>query len=190
MLPTELAQAIHKPLQVQASQEGKDKRWQPALVERLVEDVGDDATLLPLLQVTLTSLCDEPPQRLTLDHYDSLTDALREHAERAVDEDALGIPLTPVLRDAVMALFLDLVEVSLDDDPQRDVRRTVPRPELELDHPERHLLIDELIADRLLAAQRRQRRHHPRELDHQLAALWPRQLPSSATHCKRAPGCA
>ena len=51
----------------QAVLEGKDKRIDPALVERLVEDVGDDPSLLPLLQVTLRALWDEPPHRLVVE---------------------------------------------------------------------------------------------------------------------------
>ena len=49
------------------------------------------------------------------------------------------------------AIFLDLTEVSLDDDPQRDVRRTVARRDLIGEHVERAALIEELVAARLLA---------------------------------------
>jgi hypothetical protein len=56
MSSDELARAIRQPLQAQAKLEGKDKRIDPALVERLVEDVGDDPSLLPLLQVMLRAL--------------------------------------------------------------------------------------------------------------------------------------
>ena len=69
-----------------------------------------------------------------------------------------GPPQTPrsaAERAMVMSIFLDLVEVSLDDDPRRDVRCSVAKVDLIADHPERAKLIDELVAARLLSVERR-----------------------------------
>ncbi|MBV9544750.1 MAG: hypothetical protein JOY61_10260, partial [Chloroflexi bacterium] len=151
MSSDELARAIRRPLQAQASMDGKEKRIDPALVERLVEDVGEDPSLLPLLQVTLRGLWDEPPHRLVLERYRSLTDALEQQADQVWQRDAQGRERPPAERDQLMSILLDLVEVSLDDDPRRDVRRTLPKYELLQGPPERGPLIEELVAARLLA---------------------------------------
>src|SRR5439155_14960700 len=90
MSPDELARAIRQPLQAQARLEGKDKRLDPALVERLVDDVGDDPSLLPLLQVTLRALWDEPPHRLVLERYRSLTHSLEQQANHVFERDGRG----------------------------------------------------------------------------------------------------
>jgi len=151
MTPTELSQAIRKPLQEQARRENKTKRWDAALVDRLVEDVGADPTLLPLLQVTLTALWDEPPHRLTLDRYRTLGDALDEQADRVYARTRDGLARAPEQQTEVIEILLDLVEVSLDDDPRRDVRRTVARRDLVGGRPQREQLIEELVEARLLA---------------------------------------
>src|SRR5713101_9056796 len=90
MSSDELAQAIRRPLQAQAQLEFKEKRIDPALVERLVEDVNGDPSLLPLLQVTLRALWDEPPHRLVLERYRSLTHTLEQQANQAFERDARG----------------------------------------------------------------------------------------------------
>jgi WD40 repeat protein len=157
MAADELARAIRQPLLEQARRDGKDKRVDPALVKRLVEDAADDPTLLPLVQVTLTALWDEPPHRLKLDGYVSLTTALQRQADRAYELDREGRPRTESERRSVLDIFLDLVEVALDDDPHRDVRRTVPKRDLVGDEPERARLIDALVEARLLATTVEQR---------------------------------
>ena len=150
MSSDELARAIRQPLLAQARLEGKVKRVDPVLLERLVEDVGDDPGLLPLLQVTLRAMWDEPPHRLTLDRYRSLTDALQQQADRLFEEDRQGRQRSPAERDQLIGIFLDLVDVSLDDDPRRDVRQTLPKNEVLKGRPERRKLIDELADARLL----------------------------------------
>jgi WD40 repeat protein len=157
MAADELARAIRQPLLEQARRDHKDKRVDPALVKRLVDDAGDDPTLLPLVQVTLTAMWDEPPHRLKLERYASLTDALQRQADRAYDLDRQGKPRSEPERRMVLNIFLDLVDVSLDDDPQRDVRRTVPKRDLVGDEVERARLIDELVDARLLATTVEQR---------------------------------
>ncbi|MDQ3809970.1 MAG: hypothetical protein M3336_06735, partial [Chloroflexota bacterium] len=178
MTKTELARAIRQPLLEQARRDGKDKRWQPALVDRLIEDVGSDSTLLPLLQVTLTALCDQPPHRLVLERYRTLTDALEQQAEHAYAYHPSGKPRQEPERQQVLDIFLDLVEVSLDDDPQRDVRRTISRRQLVRDIPERAQLIDQLVEARLLATTLDQRAEPPTEMvdiiHETLLRNWPR----------------
>ena len=189
MLPDELARAIRQPLLEQARREGKSKALQPALVERLIDDVGGDPTLLPLLQVTLTSLWDEPPHRMTLDRYGGLTDALEHQADRAYQFDRAGRPRTDADRAMAITLFLDLVEVSLDDDPRRDVRRTLRKVDLVREDPTRSR------ADRRAGRgapaghsrratrrhDRRAGRHHPRDAAPELAALARRHRRRSRT---------
>jgi len=152
MQRAELAQAIQRPLRVEASREGKDRRLDPALVERLIDDVQADSTLLPLLQVTLRSLWEEPPHKLVLGRYQSLTHALEQHAESVYASDVQGRERSAADRAAIMDVFLALVEVSLDDDARRDVRRSVPKVDLLQLHPGRTGLIDELVEARLLTA--------------------------------------
>jgi Novel STAND NTPase 1 len=151
MSSSELASAIRKPLLEQPRRDGQEKRLQAALVERLVDDVGTDATLLPLLQVTLTALWDEPPHTLTVERYRTLTDALEHQAEREYAWNKLGKERTAAEKQDLLGIFLDLVEVSLDDDPRRDVRRTVARRDLVRDRLEREQMILELVDARLLA---------------------------------------
>lgn len=66
MTADELESAIQRPLQQRYSDKGK--RFEPALLQRLVADAAADATLLPLLQVTLAELWDKGS--LTLAKYD------------------------------------------------------------------------------------------------------------------------
>jgi WD40 repeat protein len=151
MQEEELSRAIRRPVQEEARREGKDKRIDPALVDRLVEAVQGDAALLPLLQVTLRSLWDQPPHKLVVSRYESLTDALKQQADRVYAEDRQGHERAPGERAAIMDLFVQLVEVSLDADTRRDVGRSVPRSELLKIHAERAGLIDELVEARLLS---------------------------------------
>jgi hypothetical protein len=146
----ELARAIQRPAQAENERLGGDKRWQPELVDRLVDDAAQDATYLPLLQVTLEAIWDRG--RLTLDRYDTLTDALEVRAEAAFAATAEGRPRTEAARAAVLGILLDLVRVSLDDDPLHDARQSVPRSNLGRGLAERAALIDELVTARLLSA--------------------------------------
>jgi WD40 repeat protein len=157
MSSEELARAIRRPIQEQARLERKDKRLDPALVERLVEDVGSDPALLPLLQVTLRALWDEPPHRMILDRYHSLTSSLEQQANRLVDQDRQGHARSAAEREQLLSILLDLVEVSLDDDPLRDVRRALPKQDVLQGHPERIKLIEELVNARLITMSVEQR---------------------------------
>jgi len=161
MLPDELARAIGRPIEELNRRLGTDKRLEPALVTRLIEDAGSDSSLLPLLQVTLTALWDEPPHRLRAERYKTLTDALQVKADRVYERDRQGRDRTAAEQADLMAIFLDLVRVSLDDDPHRDVRQTLTRRELLSGHPERQALIEELVESRLLATWVQQRVGEP-----------------------------
>jgi WD40 repeat protein len=155
MSSSELARAIRRPLEYQNSFSRTTKRWQQELVDRLVEDTLAESTLLPLLQVTLESIWRRG--KLTLDRYGTLTDALEEDADTAYlyHPGPPQTPRAPAEQQLVMSIFLDLVEVSLDDDPRRDVRRSLPKGDLVRDQPARGSLIDELVAARLLSVERR-----------------------------------
>ena len=153
MSAEDLARAITLPTEQRARVLDKEKRVEPALVQRLVEDVHHDPSLLPLLQVTLRTVWDEDPHTLVSERYRFLTDALERKASNLLDADALGRERCADERDEMMSIFLDLVEVSLDDDPRRDVRRTLPKRQLlEGRATPRGRLIDELVDARLLAA--------------------------------------
>ena len=167
-----------KPPSLHRTQGNSDKRLDPALVERLVDDVGSDATLLPLLQVTLRAMWDEPPHRMVLDRYQSLTTSLEQQTDQLIDQDRQGHPRAAGEREQLLAILLDLVEVSLDDDPHRDVRRAVPKQDVLDGHPERAGLIEELVNARLVTAwveQREQTSVEMIDIIHEtLLSNWPR----------------
>jgi WD40 repeat protein len=162
----ELGRAIRLPVVAQAQLEGKVKRVDPELVQRLIADVAGDSTLLPLMQVTLASLWDAPPNRLISERYRTLTDALESKAEAvyARRDGGLGAERLPSERAMLMTLLLELVAVSLDDDSRRDTRRTVPKADLVHGDPERVRLIDELVSARLLSTSRETGRDGPVEV--------------------------
>src|SRR5947207_15086240 len=110
------------------------------------------ATLLRLRTITLTSLWEDPPRKLVLGRYRNLTTALQSTADRVYEQDARGRDRSQADRTTIMSIFIDLVEVSMDDDPRRDVRRTMPRLALVRDRLERGPLIDELVDKRLLSS--------------------------------------
>ncbi|MGI8586403.1 MAG: eIF2A-related protein [Chloroflexia bacterium] len=166
MTADELKEAIQRPLQ--AAHPTGDKRWEPALVDKLARDASADAAYLPLLQVTLEEIW--AGGSLTLDRYGTLTDAIKERAEAVYAytaavtarqaetvyayADYAGArqqPRTPAEQAAIMSILLDLVDVSLDDDTRRDVRRQRTKLELAAGDPNRARLIDELADARLLS---------------------------------------
>ena len=153
MTVNELKDAIQRPLQAKAERDSayQSKRFDPALVDKLANDAAESPTLLPLLQVTLEELWKRG--RLILANYGLLTDAIRQRAEQVYafeDYDAVNPsrPRTPEAQQALLATFLDLVRVSLDEDYRRDVR--VARPEESLTR-ERRRLAEDLARARLLS---------------------------------------
>ena len=144
----DLRLAIQQPVQVRYP--NGEKRFEPALVDRLAADAGGDAALLPLLQVTLEEIWKQG--HLTLASYRSLTDAIRQRADQVYgyeDYDAAvpSHPRTAEARAAVLQLFLDLVRVS-DDDDRRDVRVSRQVEELGANHAG---LVNDLVQARLLS---------------------------------------
>jgi hypothetical protein len=147
MTEAELKQAIQRPLQQHPKDEGKC--FEQALLDQLAEDAAGDATYLPLLQVTLEKLWNDG--LLKLEAYGTLTDAIRQRAEQVYAARPDGTPRTPDEQEALLQTFLDLVEVSLDDDARRDVRRRRTVAELTHERPEWERTIDELATARLLS---------------------------------------
>lgn len=151
MSADDLRNAIQKPLQVHHPQ----KRFAHELLDRLVQDGGADAALLPLLQVTLAELW--KTGKLVLANYHSLTNAIRQRAELvyACSDHASADPKTarPAQdQQALMSILLDLINVSADGSDRRDARQRRTRQELEQGSAYRPRLIEELVNARLLAA--------------------------------------
>jgi len=151
MRADDLRNAIQKPLQVHHPQQ----RFAPELLDRLVQDAGADAALLPLLQVTLAELW--KTGKLVLSSYHSLTDAIRQRAETvyAFGDHVNADPKTRRPADdqkELLSILLDLINVSADGTDRRDVRQRRTRQELEQGSPHRPRLIEELVNARLLAA--------------------------------------
>ncbi len=147
----ELREAIQQPLR--SMYPDKDKRFQVELVDRLAEDAAEDAAYLPLLQVTLEEIWRKGA--LTVGSYNNLADAIKQRADKVLayqDYDAAqpNQPRTPEEQAAILNLCLDLVDVSLDDEPRRDVRRR-PKDELMSGTMDRARLIDTLAQARLLS---------------------------------------
>jgi sugar lactone lactonase YvrE len=147
MTEDELKQAIQRPLQQHPKAEGKC--FEHALLDKLAEDAAGDATYLPLLQVTLEKLWNDG--LLKLEAYGTLTDAIRQRAEQVYAARPDGTLRTSYEQAALLQTFLDLVEVSLDDDARRDVRRRRTVAELTHERPEWARTIDELATARLLS---------------------------------------
>ena len=159
MTVQELKETIQKPLQV-ACQQGEPgnaycgKRFESALVDHLAVDASEDATYLPLLQITLQELWNAG--RLKLGMYTDLTTAIRQRAEKVYEFSDYDITQphdkrSTEDRDAILDVFLDLVNVSLDEDYRRDVRRRRRRVDLEKGSQQNIRLIDDLIEARLLS---------------------------------------
>lgn len=152
----EMKEAIQKPLQNRTENDKRylEKRFEPGLVERLAQDASQEATYLPLLQVTLEELWRK--NKLKLENYQGLTAAISQRADKVHqfndynDSDPQDERLQPE-RDEILNIFLDLVSVSLDDKPERDVRRSRTRQELETASPEREHLIEDLVQARMLS---------------------------------------
>jgi WD40 repeat protein len=153
MSEAEMREAIQKP--VQATYPDKGKRFDPTLIAQLASDAAEDAAYLPLLQVTLEDTWDKG--RLVRGAYTNLGDAIEGRANKVLDyadyPDCCQ-PRSDAEKQAVLSIFLDLVEVSLDDDPRRDVRLRLTRDDLEGNAPERRRLIDALVSARLLSIAR------------------------------------
>ena len=147
MTIAELTQAIQQPLQSMYPDTGKS--FEPHLLQALATDAATDATYLPLLQVTLEDLWAKGT--LKRHAYGSMTDAIRQRAEQVYARRLDDTLRTPAEQQALLQTFLDLVEVSLDDDARRDVRRRRTIAELTRERPAWEKTIDELATARLLS---------------------------------------
>jgi WD40 repeat protein len=148
----ELREAIQQPLRT--VHPDSNKRFQSELVEWLAQDAAEDAAYLPLLQVTLEEIWRRGT--LTVESYTNLTDAIKQRADKVLeyqDYDAAqpNQPRSSEEQAAILNLCLDLVDVSLDDEARRDVRRRRSKRELISGAPDRPQLIDTLTKARLLS---------------------------------------
>lgn len=150
MTVDELTDAINRPIQVLYP----DKRIEDALVKRLSLDATDEATYLPLLQVTLEDLWRGGDLRLSA--YYGLSNAIQRRADDIYnyrDKDGLRQERTQEEKAAILNLFLDLVRVSLNN-KHRDVRWRRSRVELIKGDTQREQLIADLTRARLLRTDR------------------------------------
>ncbi|MEZ4834138.1 MAG: hypothetical protein R2873_19510 [Caldilineaceae bacterium] len=154
MTADELTEAIWQPMRARFPT--GEKRLEDALVDALVRDAGKDATFLPLLQVTLEDLWRRGQMRLSA--YGALTDAIRLRAEsiylHAQDVHGNQIERSEAERAEILAIMLDLIDVSLDDEKRRDVRRRRPLADIVQANVQRRRLVDELSLSRLLSVDR------------------------------------
>jgi hypothetical protein len=152
----EMKDAIQRPLQAAAEsdEQYRDKRFEPGLIEELAQEASQEATYLPLLQVTLEELWRN--NKLKLENYQGLTTAISQRADKVYKfedyDDSDPLDERPQQdRDEILSIFLDLVSVSMDDKPERDVRRSRAREDLESVASLRDRLINDLIQSRLLS---------------------------------------
>lgn len=149
-------------------------RWEPGLPYRITEDVTHQSGVLPLLQYALTEMV----ERRTSDFLDGsdyervgeVTGALARRAE------AVYQSFEPARQEAARQILLRLVTV---DEESDDTRRRVRRSELEsLGIERQHLdaVLDLLISERLLLADRDPVTRGPTiEVAHEaLLREWPR----------------
>lgn len=155
MSGTELRDAIQQPLR--AAYPNGEIRFEQGLVDRLARDAGANAAYLPLLQVTLQEIWRKGS--LKLDSYTNLSDALKERANQVLAyrdfDTAIPQDERPQQEQVeLLDLLLDLVDVSLDDDARRDVRRQRTKAELERGNRKRSDSIQVLSNARLLSVER------------------------------------
>jgi WD40 repeat protein len=154
----ELNIAIQQPMWAAKPKETyQQKRFDPALLTKLSRDASWHPTYLPLLQTTLQELWNRGS--LKIGEYKGLADAIRGRADKVYKFEDYEASQPERKRsqadtEAIMGIFLDLVDVSLDDDPRRDVRRRRVKEDLIGHDPRRELLVNELIQARLLSAGR------------------------------------
>ena len=156
-----LKEAITRPLQ--ALHQAKDKRFQDALLDRLANDAAEDDTYLPLLQVTLEELWTAAKMEdggwrggiLTIDNYADLGSAISKRADEIYakrrNPDGSATQRSIAERETMLNIFLDLVDVSLEDDARHDVRRTRQLDDITRGEQSTEALVQELATARLLA---------------------------------------
>jgi len=145
-----LMDAIVRPVQIQHP----TVHFEPELLLRLAQDAAESPSYLPLLQVTLEDLWRRG--RLRLGAYFSLTDAIAQRADAVLKtRDLDGAPTEGRSDDeqrTILAILLEMVEVSLHDDTRQDLRRQRSYESLVRNDPLREELINDLIDARLLSS--------------------------------------
>ncbi|MFZ1396986.1 MAG: protein kinase, partial [Candidatus Promineifilaceae bacterium] len=120
LTPDELTRAITKPV------ENLGMSLAPELVATIMQDVGSQPGMLPLLQYALTELFDKRQEQvITLAHYretGGVTGALASRADEIFNQ------LSPAEQAATRQIFLRLVTLG---EGVEDTRRRVPLAELE-----------------------------------------------------------
>jgi DNA-binding SARP family transcriptional activator/WD40 repeat protein len=149
-------------------------RWEPGLSHRIADDVSSQGGALPLLQYALTELVERRSgDLLNSGDYENIGGVAGALANRA---EAVFTQLSPPQQRAAQQVLLRLVIVDEDSD---DTRRRVRRSELEsIGIPRADLdgMLDNLIAQRLLLADRDPATRGPTvEVAHEaLLREWPR----------------
>lgn len=170
MSKEELCEAIQKPLQAQFPT--GEKRFEAELVQKLADEASASPTLLPLLQVTLEELWKKGTLKLAA--YTNLSEAIRHRADQVLDYHDFDQPVpsqnrSQADREKILQIFVNLVQVSLDDDHRRDVRRIYPKDKLPSD------LVDELSRARLLSVNLEQTKQEVVTIIHEaLISNWDR----------------
>lgn len=147
----ELQEAIQRPIQ----KLHPAKHIEPALVKRLAHDAMEDATYLPLLQVTLEDLWRGGDLRLSA--YQGLANAIQRRADDVFkyrDYDGLQQQQRDHEEQAlILSLLLSMVRVSLaEKQPIASWRRA--RIEITQGDPRRERLVTDLASARLLRTDR------------------------------------
>ena len=140
MIPDTIKETIKRPLQQHPKASGKC--FEPALLDRLAADAAENVAYLPLLQVTLSRIWGGG--FLKLSEYGTLTDAIQQQADEVYNTHVDGTPRPVESQQMIMALLLELVDVSPKDGDRRDVRRRRTLSELVDQNPDRRSLITEL----------------------------------------------
>jgi conflict system STAND superfamily ATPase/GAF domain-containing protein len=145
----ELKDAILRPLQ--ARYPNGDKKFDSKLVEKLAMDTAESVTFLPLLQITLEEVWNKG--QLRLGAYNHLTDAIKDRADtvltyRDFDKALPNSRRTEAEREEVLEVLLDLVNPSLDNNQNHDVRISRKLSDF---NSRQKMLIRELSSARLIS---------------------------------------
>ncbi len=135
MTRAELTQAVEKPAALQSVQ------FEINLIDRLLDDVGEEEGSLPLLEFALTELWQHQSQHtLTLAAYEEIGQikgALSRHADKTYQR------LTPDEQERARRIFVQLINPGAGTE---DTRRLASRTELETNWP----LVTQLANERLV----------------------------------------
>lgn len=142
MSPASLRAAILTPL----NKAYPDKRFEEALLAKLVEEAAAEASYLTLLQVSIEDLWTKEPYQLKLSAFHGLGGAIQARADAVYNQ--LG--QTDAARASILDIFLALVRVSTDPDEQQATKRQRALDELAEGDATRLGQIDALCDARLL----------------------------------------